>query len=289
MSYTYLTNRTSPNQTNGRGGNSITGIVIHWWDDPTRKPNFEGVVSWLCRPNGSSSAHYVAEAGRVACIVAPKHTAWHAGNFYVNERTIGIECNPRMSQGDLETVAELIADIRKTYGQLPLSVHSDYSYTSCPGTYRQKLDWLSNRADEIARGNAAPAPQSELPGVSGYLAIDGWLGCKTVKAWQKVNGTPQDGVLSSQPDTLRPLHEGINPGAIEYVSPARAQGSQLIARVQSFLAGKGLYSDTIDGMLGRNTIRGLQAYYQTPQDGIISAPSQMVLALQKALNHQIGG
>lgn len=287
MSYDYITQYTSGNRTTGRDGHRIDGIVIHWWDDPARKPTFDAVVNWLCRADGTSSAHYVAEAGRVACIVATKDTAWHAGDYGVNQRTIGIECNPRMSAGDLETVAELIADIRKVYGDLPLSCHSDYSYTACPGTYKGQLGYLSRRANEILKGAAPAAHQPQLP-TPGVVAVDGWLGRQTVKAWQRVNSTPQDGIISSQPDTLKGLHEGSNPAAIEYVPVARSVGSQLIMRVQQTLAKRGLYASEIDGMLGPGTIKGLQLYYGTPQDGVISAPSQMVIELQRALNKQLG-
>lgn len=287
MSYDYITQYTSGNRTTGRAGHRIDGIVIHWWDDPSRKPTFDAVVNWLCRANGTSSAHYVAEAGRVACIVATKDTAWHAGDYGVNLRTIGIECNPRMSAGDLETVAELIADIRKVYGNLPLSCHSDYSYTACPGTYKGQLRYLSRRADEILKGAAPAAHQPQLP-TPGVVAVDGWLGPQTVKAWQRVNSTPQDGIISSQPDTLKGLHKGINPAAIEYVPAVRSVGSQLIRRVQKFLRGKGLYKGAIDGKFGPQTITALQRYYGTPVDGKISQRSRMVYALQRALNRQLG-
>ena len=157
MAYQYLTQYDSPNYSPGRPAGAPNVIVIHYWDDPAKKPSFMGVVNWLCRKGGSSSAHYIAEAGRVACIVAPKDRAWHAGPGG-NPRGIGIECNPRMTAGDLETVAELIANLRKTYGNLPLKPHKAYMNTSCPGAYEGQLTWLSNRANQIMGGKPATAP-----------------------------------------------------------------------------------------------------------------------------------
>ena len=157
MAYQYLTQYDSPNYSPGRPAGAPNVIVIHYWDDPAKKPSFMGVVSWLCREGGNSSAHYIAEAGRVACIVAPKDRAWHAGPGG-NPRGIGIECNPRMTAGDLETVAELIANLRKTYGNLPLKPHKAYMNTSCPGAYEGQLTWLSNRANQIMGGKPATAP-----------------------------------------------------------------------------------------------------------------------------------
>lgn len=161
MAYEYITKYDSPNYSPGRPAGKVDGIVIHYWDDPAKKPSFMGVVNWLCRRNGTSSAHYVAEAQKVACLVSPNDRAWHAGPS-ANPRKIGIECNPRMTAGDLETVAELIANLRKTYGNLPLQPHKKYMNTSCPGAYEGQLTWLSNRANEILAGK----PSTSTPSVT---------------------------------------------------------------------------------------------------------------------------
>lgn len=116
MAYQDITCYDSPNYTPGRGGTQVNVIVIHWWNSPDRNPGFEGAIRTLCNPAVGTSAHCVAEAGRVAWIVNAADTAWHAGDYSVNKRSIGIECNPRMSSADLETIAELIANIRRDYG-----------------------------------------------------------------------------------------------------------------------------------------------------------------------------
>ena len=102
MSYENITKYDSPNYTEGRQGNKISEIVIHHWGIDGQ--SFNGVVNWLCRKNGNSSAHYVVEGGKVACLVDCADTAWHAGNFAHNLKSIGIECRPEMSAQDLETV-----------------------------------------------------------------------------------------------------------------------------------------------------------------------------------------
>ena len=111
----------------------------------------------------ATSAHYIAEAGRVACIVDPDNRAWHAGDGVNvgskgNDQGIGIECNPRQSDGDYATIAELIRNIRAVYGDLPLIRHRDCSTTQCPGTY--DLD----RLDKLARGLTATAPSTPASG-----------------------------------------------------------------------------------------------------------------------------
>lgn len=140
----------SPNYTLGRLGAPIECIVIHWWDDPARQPQFWPVVNVLCAPARQASIHYVAEDGRVCQLVDEKNIAWHAGNWNANTRSIGIECNPRMNAFDLEVVAQTIAWIRRRRGwDLPLYGHQQFSSTACPGTYMAKLKWLDQRAREI--------------------------------------------------------------------------------------------------------------------------------------------
>jgi peptidoglycan hydrolase-like protein with peptidoglycan-binding domain len=275
MSYEYITKFTSPNRTRGRGSNKITGIVIHWWDDPSKKPSFDGVVQWLCRPGGGSSAHYVVEAGRVACIVDLKDTAWHCGHYPSNQKTIGIECNPRMSGGDLETVAELIADIRKVYGRLPLSKHSDYQQTSCPGTYAGKIAWLDKRAEEIRTGGK-PA-SSAKPQPASAVTVDGYWGPETTRALQRINKTPVDGIVSSQEVANKKFMPAATGGWEWTSSPV---GSQLIIKMQK------AFGTTADGIMGPNSVKAMQKYYGVTVDGYMGV--QTVKAMQTAINRQLG-
>lgn len=161
MSYQYITNYNSQNYTAGRQGNKISEIVIHHWGVDGQ--SFSAVVNWLCRANGTSSAHYVVEAGKVACLVDCSNTAWHAGNFPHNLKSIGIECRPEMSAGDLETVCELVADIYKVYGVLPIIGHKDVSSTACPGRYYAKLAYIKDRAIQIMNGSKPVKPTKPLP------------------------------------------------------------------------------------------------------------------------------
>mgnify|MGYP003477921858 CR=1 FL=1 len=137
MAYNEINNIDSPNFTSGRGGKKVDRIVIHWWDDPARNPSAEGVVATLTNPSRQASAHYVITGtGRRAwCLVAESDTAWHAGDFDINQRSIGLECDPRCRNEDYDVVAEVIADLWRYYGKIPLTPHRQYSSTACPGNY----------------------------------------------------------------------------------------------------------------------------------------------------------
>jgi hypothetical protein len=153
MSYNYDTTHNSPNYT--PEGQSpaifgqprvIKGITIHWWGDPSTNPSFDGVRDYLCRANGNTSAHVVAtgDGRRVACIVNYSDVAWACGNAVGNATTISIECDPRCRDEDYDVVAEVVADIRSAFGDVPIYSHKMWFNTNCPGNYDiDRIDKLS--------------------------------------------------------------------------------------------------------------------------------------------------
>lgn len=173
VKYQYITQFDSPNCTPqasvaavfGRA-RAIAGFTHHWWGDPAQNPKFEGVVSWLCRSGGNTSAHYVVEAGRVACIVSPYDAAWHTGNAIGNATTIGIECNPRASDADYETIAQFNAQLIDAFGDQIKYKHNDWFATACPGVYdinridRESYNWISSAdwGDVTPKNQPAPTP-----------------------------------------------------------------------------------------------------------------------------------
>lgn len=175
----------------------LEGVVVHWWDDPAKKPSLNGVVSWFKNPASQVSAHYVVENGTVVQMVTDDHVAWHAGSKHWNERTIGIECNPRMSPADLETVAQLIADLERKHGPLLVYKHSDVNPgTQCPGTYAAKIGWLVARVNTLktaakptqATAAAAISTSSFGPGANREMEeIMSWYkgGRRDFEAWME--------------------------------------------------------------------------------------------------------
>lgn len=138
------------NYTHGREGLEPDRIVIHHWGADGQ--SHDGVVDFFTRgPGSGTSAHYVVSADRITQICHDYDTAYHAGNWTVNLRSIGIECRPEASDADVRTVAELVRRIRSEWGPLPLSVHSDYYPTACPGRYRDlisRIDYLATQEEE---------------------------------------------------------------------------------------------------------------------------------------------
>jgi hypothetical protein len=127
------------NYTVGRDGNSVELIVDHW-----TVVMFEGAIRRFKDPASVLSAHYVIGSdGRIAQLVSEDDTAYHAGVFSVNQRSIGIEheAGPAMPPSDAlyAASAQLHADIAARYG-LALEVgrtvlpHHAIVPTECPGT-----------------------------------------------------------------------------------------------------------------------------------------------------------
>lgn len=78
----------SSNYTGGRGGNTVQFVVIH-----TMQGSYAGSISWFRNPAAMASAHYNIRSsdGEVTQMVREGDTAWHAGNWYYNQRSVGIE------------------------------------------------------------------------------------------------------------------------------------------------------------------------------------------------------
>jgi len=179
MSYTFITKYTSPNSTSAATTRAnygmdrvVEGATAHHWGNPANNPQFQNIVDYLCRAGGNTSAHYVATGTnrQVACIVSPDDTAWHSGSAWGNARTIGIELDPRARDEDYDVAAELLADIRSAYGDVPLYWHSYFVATSCPGSWNMdRLDKLSytkfSAADWGKGGDKNPKAPVVIPPV----------------------------------------------------------------------------------------------------------------------------
>jgi hypothetical protein len=154
----------SPNYTAGRGGYKISGIVIHWMDGTLASADstFQNRVR-------NTSAHYGVEDDVVHQYVAEENTAYQAGNWIVNEQTLGIEHSAEPgrapSDGTYESSAQIVAAAAKKYG-FPIDAnhirhHYDVVATQCSGQVSNGgVDEarILKRALEIAGGQPVPTP-----------------------------------------------------------------------------------------------------------------------------------
>ena len=281
--YEYITKFTSPNQ-NARKS-KVKSITIHHWG--SRGQKFDNVVNWLCQKRAGTSAHYVVEAGKVACIVDPDRRAWHAGNSRGNHESIGIECRPEATEGDYATVAALVADLRAVYGNIPLKRHKDWTSTACPGV------WDIGKIDRLARGvkpsvpavstggASAPAPKPK-PAASGKLVEDGRWGTATTSALQRLLNAKTGSKLKidgrTGPETWKALQRHLGHPVVDGVIEHQSYKPEEL--------GNGISPNgwryTGRKSKGSKTMRRLQAKVGVAQDGVVYEGTTR--ALQKALN-----
>lgn len=132
---------------------NITGVTIHHWGADGQ--TFDNVERELIRNSRSVSAHFNLQEDRVSCLVSTPDVAWHSGNGVGNVSTIGIECRPEMTAGDLKTLASLIRHLESMYGSLLIYTHADWTATACPGRYAGKVGEIVSMVNAPVSGHCS--------------------------------------------------------------------------------------------------------------------------------------
>lgn len=175
MSYKVRQNPASPtNYTVGRQGAKVNKIVIHH----AATTDFDGIGRTFQAIGRNASAHYgVGRSDNVDQYVSEANTAWHAGNWNANISSVGIENVNSSGAPDwsidektFDTLVELVRDIAKRHGLLPLKVgvnlfgHKDFSATACPGVLYARLGELAkevNSGTSSGGGSTNPSKPSK--------------------------------------------------------------------------------------------------------------------------------
>ena len=133
-----ITFKPSPNKSDSSFRKPIDRIVIHWFGIGT----LDSATARFTSPTGGASAHYAISDKTVVQYVTEDEVAWHAGNWEMNCRSIGIEhdatTTKNASEETYKTSAQLVAEISKRHS-IPLDrqhviKHSEVSPTQCCGT-----------------------------------------------------------------------------------------------------------------------------------------------------------
>ncbi|MBW3088842.1 CHAP domain-containing protein [Bifidobacterium sp. 82T24] len=147
------------------------------------------------------------------------------------------------------------------------------------GSYLQTIEGNTNNGAVARRTRAWGVvaailrPSYGSVAVNGALAVDGYCGVATVSRWQRVMGTPVDGVITGQvvPDN----RTYGRPNLMSY--GYGGYGSTMIRAVQRKIGGL-----SVDGLLGPATIRAIQRRLGVAADAWFGPAT--VKALQKRLN-----
>lgn len=172
----------------GRGGASADEIVIHWMDGTLGDAD-----KVFANRDTVHSAHFGVEDENVHQYVRLSDTAFHAGIYAVNQRSIGIEYSAQpgrdASDTTYETSSQLIVQIARQVGK-PVSSfqfrrHGEIVSTQCCGTV--DVNRISSRALEIE--TAAVPPKENLASATVSIAVH-LAGYVTAKAGLNVRTEP---------------------------------------------------------------------------------------------------
>lgn len=117
-------------------GLDIRFIVIH-----TTEVSYEGTIRIFSDPSRSASAHYLVRSrdGLVTKFISPKHVAWHAGNWFYNMHSVGIEHEAYSAEGHAwftdalyESSAALVRHLARRY-HVPLDREHIIGHDEVPG------------------------------------------------------------------------------------------------------------------------------------------------------------
>jgi N-acetylmuramoyl-L-alanine amidase CwlA len=184
----------------------IDRIVIHH----NATTNAEvAMTTWTVENGKNTSAHYEITDTQIIGCVPEDLTAWHAGDWSTNLRSIGLEHlnssgapNWCVSENTMKNSAQLIADICQRYN-LPINAttiqpHQHFVATACPGGL--DVAKLIQMAQEVANGSNTVTAETVLNkgdkkmviafnyNGTGYSIVDGvMVAFSEPKYWGAVN------------------------------------------------------------------------------------------------------
>ena len=115
---------------------SVDRVVIH-----TMEGSYSGSISWFQNSSASASAHYMVRSsdGEITQMVDEEDTAWHAGHWDTNSRSVGIEHEGYISdpatwytEAMYAASAALTRDICDRYG-IPIDRTHIIGHNEVPG------------------------------------------------------------------------------------------------------------------------------------------------------------
>lgn len=271
------------NYTSGRGSYSIDRIILH---HNAGNLTHTGVYNAF-KSNGTSAHYNVDSSGTICRYVKDANTAYHAGNYKINQKSIGIEhCNTSnkspwtIPDKTLDAGAHLVAALCRKYSLgkpvygTNVFFHKDVTSTSCPGEISgsQKTEYFEK----------AQSYYASMGNTIWQIDEDGYWGCETTKLAQAIEGIIESGYVYNQPSANKSLFSSGQAGAFKFTSSPKSGGSLLVRRIQNDLGWK--WSEC-DGYFGIQTLTRFIDKYVTNADTYkLLAPSKAVKAWQKELN-----
>jgi hypothetical protein len=245
------------NFTVGRDNTSVKKIVIHWIVG-----TLESCDKTFSDGRRLASAHYGIGGTQVHQYVKEADTAWHAGNWDINQESIGIEHEggwllpdgvnrSPVSEDSIRTSIELVTDICKRYS-IPadrehIKKHNEVSTkaTACPGSLP-----IDRIVEEVGKNLAGPVINTDEQITLDFIKTNQTGGNLegTVRAWK--------GAYDERPNLMSNLKqfEGlVETIKIEWKLPVSASAADVIAealRLPSLEDSYQLLVDEVEKLVG---------------------------------------
>jgi N-acetylmuramoyl-L-alanine amidase CwlA len=287
--------------TRSGGKSAIKYIVVHYTGGTGSAKN--NCIYFSGGNRNASADYFIDDTGVWQYNADPANKySWAVGDGkgkygITNANSISIEVvsnGEEFSAKEIDYLGQLVRQLMSTYSVDSDHVvrHYDASRKSCPAPYVSSSKWATLKSQILngttsstttttststSSNSSSTSTTTSSSSSSSSLTVDGYWGPATTKALQKVFGTTQDGIVSSQSEYQRTRCLLACTSGFEWSS--NPKGSQLIIAMQKWLG----ISDA-DGILGPTTVKALQKKMGTTQDGILSKGSSCVMAMQKKLN-----
>lgn len=199
-------------------GLDIDRIVIH--DTET---SYEDAIDIFQNSSSYVSAHYVVRSddGFVTQMVPLRDVAYHAGNYYYNQHSIGIEIEGFATEGNTwytpevyESVAALVAYLSERY-DIPLDRDHVFGHDQIPGpnlTYQAGMHWDPgpffnwDRLMRLAGADKPPARGVPEAGDAVVIRPDYWTNEPPVSSCETADDETTCTDLPAQPASFVYLH-----------------------------------------------------------------------------------
>lgn len=276
----------------GNGGHGYS--QYNRWGDGTNETIMLSDGSQVSIPNGDFDCSSAVITAWEAVLPGCSGDATYTGNMIEGFTSSGLfrwynwDDDFELTTGDilLNTVHHTAMCIANDFTLAQFSISENYSIGGQQGDQTgwesnvKPYFWYTYGWDGILRYIGDNPSGTVTPGAidtnSLSLDVDGYWGPATITALQQHFGTTVDGVVSHQwAGTSSDKTDCCQSG---WEWDYTAIGSDLIRAMQRELG------VDVDGLCGTQTITALQAHYGTPQDGVLSAGSPCVQAMQTALN-----
>lgn len=286
----------------------IKGIIMHYTaNNGGTARNHKDYFNNL---NGVyASAHLFVDDNEAICIIPLDEVAYHAndtvrynsdGSIYkplysqignANYGAIGVEmCLDRNGNITEKTFQNTVKAVKELIAKYPnvtrnkIWRHYDVTGKNCPAPWVAKPSELERFKDAVfgktsgSNSVAKPSTPSAKPSTN-KIQEDGMFGPSTANKAMQYEGITPDDEISHQ------YRQACNKNLYAAQFDNTLKGSTLIRTWQKRLKAKGLYNGAIDGLCGTEMIKAMQRALKTTVDGVISPVSNMVKALQVALNN----